>query len=121
MSKPYHCKTCEIPIAQPPRGIRLYCPDCASRRKPEYMARWYLDNRDRIRKREETRRRSNGMRPRYQLIAEARAHTLKRAAKPRALKAQGESFSEIGNRLGMTRNAVAGLLNRAKRAESVSA
>lgn len=80
--------------------------------------RWAARNRPNRRANGLRWRRRNGERPRQEVNAELRAHA-EALAKPvlKLKKRNAGSFSEIGASLGITRNAVAGRLWRAKQRE----
>ena len=77
-------------------------------------AAWRAKNIERVRQNNTSHRRRRGMRPLAEIHAERRDEA-KRLTNPAAkLKRRGASFAEIGTALGITRNAVAGRLWRAK-------
>lgn len=77
--------------------------------------RWRLRHRERIREYQITYARTLGIKPRAAIIA-AQQEQADRLVKPVVkLRRKGDSFSAVGAALGITRNAVAGRLWRAKR------
>lgn len=64
-------------------------------------------------------RREHGVRPKAEALAELRAKSKSLARPVLKAKAKGGSFTEVGKTLGLTRNAVAGRLWRAKQRELV--
>jgi DNA-directed RNA polymerase specialized sigma subunit len=73
--------------------------------------RWYRKNRERILEERRAKHRARGVRSREELRAEEeeRYHAI---LKLKSLK--GQTFKSIGDKLGISRNAVSGLVWRAK-------
>jgi hypothetical protein len=99
-------------------GPRLYCDDCRVIRNRDSdlrSSRKYREaHPDKIiaQRRIQNRKRH---RPRAEVVAESRQRPDAIMPKINALLEKGMSFAEVGPRLGLTRNAVAGLVHRHRR------
>lgn len=76
---------------------------------------WRLANLDRIRTQKMAQARKRGRPSREEVIAAQRKQAAITAKPIIALNRKGDSYSQVGAALGITRNAVAGRLWRAKR------
>ena len=76
--------------------------------------RWVAKNPEKRRLHNENYRRACGQRPQAEVRAEVALAAARNAAPVVKLKRKGASFSEVGQSLGLTRNAVAGRIWRAK-------
>ena len=111
-------------------GRRKRCEPCnkltAAEKQPEYDKRYrekYADDpvwKERRNAKGQKYRRARGMRPQAERVALNRKRADRLLPKIKQLQERGFSYGEIATLTGLTRNTVAGLLWRAKRANASS-
>ena len=119
--RPAACVKCHHPICQPARGRRKFCAGCAHLSRLAAELAWRQENRDQRRKRVTALRRANGCKPLSDSLAIRRQRILALAPQIEALTAVGMTYEDAGERLGITRNAIAGLLHRARKLQASGA